>query len=93
MKAFVFCLLSSLLGLALLAQERVQSRVTITSQPSGASVIIDGMDRGTTPITLFDLTPGPHHLKYRLAGYEERDRFFDTNSSPLTSSSTSFFSM
>ena len=82
MKAFVFCLLSSLLGLALLAQERVQSRVTITSQPSGASVIIDGMDRGTTPITLFDLTPGPHHLKYRLAGYEERDRFFDTNSSP-----------
>ena len=60
------------------AQERVQSRVVVSSQPSGASVIVDGVDKGVTPITLFDLAPGWHHLKYRLAGYEERDRFFDT---------------
>ena len=82
MRALVFCLLSCVLGLSLSAQEKVQPRVTITSQPAGASVIIDGMDRGTTPITLFDIAPGRHHLKYRLAGYEERDRFFDTNDGP-----------
>ena len=69
-------------SLGAFAQEKVQPRVTITSQPAGASVIIDGMDRGTTPITLFDIAPGRHHLKYRLAGYEERDRFFDTNDGP-----------
>ena len=70
------------LSFAAFGQELVQTRVTITSQPAGASVIIDGMDKGTTPITLFDIKPGRHHLKYRLPGYEERDRFFDTNDGP-----------
>ena len=61
------------------AQERVQTRVNVTSQPAGATVIVDGMDRGTTPITLFDIAPGRHHIKYRLAGYGEADRFVDTS--------------
>ena len=78
MKAFVLCLLSFVLGLASFAADTVQTRVNVTSQPSGATVIVDGMDRGTTPVTLFDLAPGRHHLKYRLAGYVERDRFFNT---------------
>ena len=60
------------------AQDRVQVRVSVTSQPAGATVIVDGKDRGTTPITLFDLPPGRHHIKYRLAGYGEADRFVDT---------------
>ena len=64
------------------AADEVRPRVSITSQPSGATVIVDGMDRGTTPVTLFDLAPGRHHLKYRLAGYVERDRFFNTNDAP-----------
>ena len=77
------CLIAAFaIPFAVFAQERVQTRVTITSQPAGASVIIDGMDKGTTPITLFDIAPGRHHLKYRLPGYEERDRFFDTNDGP-----------
>ena len=53
-------------------------RVNVTSEPAGATVIIDGKDRGTTPIMLFDLAPGRHHLKYRMAGYVECDRFFNT---------------
>lgn len=59
-------------------QEKVQVRVNVTSQPSGATVLVDGVDRGTTPVTLFDLEPGRHHIKYRLAGYLESDRFVDT---------------
>lgn len=65
------------------AQENVRPRVSITSQPSGASVVIDGSDRGTTPLTLFDLEPGRHHLKLRLAGYVERDRFINTDEGPF----------
>ena len=61
------------------AQDRVPVRVNVTSQPAGATVIVDGKDRGTTPITLFDLSPGRHHIKYRLAGYGEADRFVDTS--------------
>ena len=82
MQAFVLCLLSFVLGLVSFAADEVRPRVNITSQPSGATVIVDGMDRGTTPVTLFDLAPGRHHLKYRLAGYVERDRFFNTNDAP-----------
>ena len=82
MKRIVLCLLS-LAFAAAFAQEQVQSRVNFTSQPSGASVIVDGQDRGVTPITLFDLQPGRHHLKYRLSGYQERDRFFNTSEGPV----------
>ena len=77
------CLIgAAMLAVSSLAADEVRPRVNITSQPSGATVIIDGMDRGTTPVTLFDLAPGRHHLKYRLAGYVERDRFFNTNENP-----------
>ena len=65
------------------ANAPVQPRVSITSQPAGATVIIDGRDRGTTPITLFDLAPGRHHVKYRLSGYIEVDRFFKTDEGPF----------
>ena len=71
-------LLAAAVAFQAFAQEKVQVRVNVTSQPSGATVIVDGMDRGTTPVTLFDLTPGRHHIKYRLAGYGEADRFVDT---------------
>lgn len=72
------------LQLSVLANEpKVQARVEITSQPKGATVIIDGTERGETPVTLYDLAPGRHHLKYRLAGYEDRDRFFDMSEGPF----------
>ena len=78
------CLIVCLaLSLTANAADKVQTRVSVTSQPSGATVIVDGQDRGTTPITLFDLKPGRHHLKYRLAGYCERDRFFSTDEGPF----------
>ena len=82
MKAFVLCLLSFVPVSLTFAADGVHPRVDITSQPSGATVIIDGNDRGTTPVTLFDLAPGRHHLKYRLAGYVECDKFFNTNETP-----------
>ncbi len=68
---------------AVFANVPVQTRVSFTSQPAGATVVIDGIDRGTTPITLFDLAPGRHHVKYRLAGYVEVDRFFRTEEGPF----------
>lgn len=60
-----------------------ETRVNVSSQPSGATVVIDGIDRGTTPITLFNPEPGRHHLKFRLSGYCTRDRFFNTDEGSL----------
>ena len=83
MKAFVLCLLSFVLCMPTLAADPPQTRVSVTSQPAGATVIVDGRDRGVTPLMLFDLEPGRHHLKFRLAGYCERDRFFNTSEGPF----------
>ena len=73
-RLFVFI---PLLAAALASAEPRPGRVEISSSPEKAAVIIDGVDRGLTPLMLFDLKPGRHHLKVRLAGYVERDRYFD----------------
>ena len=58
-----------------------QARVNFNSQPSGARIILDGVERGTTPVTL-PVAPGRHHFKYRLSGYEDCDSFFSTYETP-----------
>ncbi len=73
----LFLMLASAAGL-LAARGEVQGvRVDVTSQPAGVAIVVDGQDRGVTPLTMFDLRPGKHHVKCRLAGYVERDRFID----------------
>ena len=63
---FPFALLTGvILAATAPAAESVPVRVSISTQPPGASVIVDGQDRGVTPITLFDIAPGRHHLKLR----------------------------
>ena len=71
------------LVLCAFAEEPVPTRVSVASEPAGATVLVDGEVRGTTPTTLFGLKPGRHHLKCRLTGYEESDRIFDTDGGPF----------
>lgn len=73
-------LASALIGFA---QERIQSRVSITSQPDRATVYIDGRIRGQTPLMIFDLDKGVHHLKYHLNGYEDVDDYIDMSEGPI----------
>lgn len=63
-------------------------RVSLTTNPSGATVVVDGRDRGVTPVTLYDLEPGRHLVKLRLAGHDEAVRFIDTRKSPLVEQNT-----
>lgn len=60
------------------AEERQERRVRVdfTSKPEEASIIIDGELRGKTPLTLFDIRPGEHHLRFELEGYDPNDQFF-----------------
>lgn len=83
MKKIFAAVAAAFAAFSLFADDAQPCRVNITSQPEGATVIVDGKDRGTTPITLFDLAPGRHHLKLRRAGYVERDRFFNTSEGPF----------
>ena len=51
-------------------------RVDFTSQPESANVIVDGNMCGTTPLTLFTIAPGMHHVRFELKNYEPHDDFF-----------------
>ena len=47
--------------------------VTITTQPPGASIVIDGTPLGAGPLTV-KLNPGPHRLKAAKSGYFSADQ-------------------
>ena len=47
------------------------SVVTITSQPAGAGVDVDGRNRGRTPLELTDLAPGRHEYTLSRSGYRD----------------------
>ena len=42
----------------------------IESRPAGASVVIDGQPRGTTPLTVAAMAPGNYRVNLSLAGYQ-----------------------
>jgi hypothetical protein len=45
------------------------STVSITSEPSGAGVAVDGRNRGKTPLELNDMAPGRHEVELTRSGY------------------------
>lgn len=51
-------------------------RVDFTSSPEGAAVVVDGTARGRTPLALFDVAPGRHHVRFSLGGHVPSDEFF-----------------
>ncbi|MGA2699183.1 MAG: PEGA domain-containing protein [Methanoregula sp.] len=57
--------------------------VSITSIPSGATVIIDGSVQGSTPYTIRTLTTGSHLLLLQLGGYQDYSTTFTITSGTL----------
>ncbi len=51
-----------------------RARVTVRSTPSGARVIVDGRDAGTTPLTLDALARGTHVVRIAHQGYVTAQR-------------------
>ena len=45
--------------------------ISISSNPSGASIYLDYSYKGTTPITLEDVTTGSHNVKLKKSGYSD----------------------
>ncbi len=68
----------ALAALALGAAEAECSlRVDFAADPEGADVVVDGALRGRAPLTLYDLAPGAHHVRFELRDYEPQDAFFE----------------
>jgi Zn-dependent protease len=49
----------------------VANELTITSEPGGASVAVDGTLKGTTPLTITAIDAGTHSIVLRLVGYAD----------------------
>jgi PKD repeat protein len=63
--------------------------LSISSNPAGATVFIDNVVKGVTPVTLTDTVPGRHTLLLTRAGYEDYTRNFITEpSTPATIGAT-----
>ncbi|MEM3086016.1 MAG: PEGA domain-containing protein [Halobacteria archaeon] len=45
--------------------------LTVSSEPSGASVYLGGVSRGTTPLVLKDLEEGTHSIRVARTGYQD----------------------
>jgi hypothetical protein len=51
--------------------------LTVTSEPSGANVAVDGQQHGRTPLTLRDLAAGQHTVVVTMAGRQTATRTVD----------------
>ena len=54
--------------------ETAPGRVLVRSAPSGARVVVDGRDHGTTPASIQDLTRGSHRVQVMRDGYGTEER-------------------
>jgi hypothetical protein len=52
-----------------LAAQPASSGLRVSSSPSGAEVLVDGVSRGSTPLVLTDISKGVHEITLRLQGY------------------------
>jgi hypothetical protein len=60
-----------------LLEVEAKPTLTVTSDPTGGSVTVDGQSYGRTPLTLRDLTPGSHTVVVTMAGRQSVTRTVD----------------
>ena len=75
MKKTIASLFALIAAFAAFAAEQEFIRLDITSQPSDATVAIDGEVRGVTPLTLLDVKPGKRLVTVSAPGYRTYDEF------------------
>jgi hypothetical protein len=46
-----------------------QSEISVTTNPDGAAIVLDGEQKGMSPISLSDINPGDHTLEISSAGF------------------------
>ena len=55
----------------------VAGKLSVTSEPPGATVLVDDQDRGVTPLEVPELPFGKHVVKVSLKGYQEMQQEID----------------
>ncbi|MDD1657450.1 MAG: PEGA domain-containing protein [Methanomicrobiales archaeon] len=57
--------------------------LSLRSFPSGASVTVNGVAMGTTPVVIRNLTPGTYHVRYSLVGWDDYDSVLSVSSGQM----------
>ena len=63
-------------------------RIIVTSQPQGAKVYLDNVQRGMTPLNLDRVATGQHQIKLVMAGYQDWSNYVSVSPSRTTTVST-----
>ena len=63
-------------------------RIIVTSQPRGAKVYLDNVQRGMTPLNLDRVATGQHQIKLVMAGYQDWSTYVSVSPSRTTTVST-----
>ena len=71
----VCCVLALFAAVCSAHAKRQPSRVDVTAQPADARVVVDGEVRGTAPLQVFDLPPGPHLFHVEAPGHRPADEY------------------
>jgi hypothetical protein len=66
---------------ALLPSVAAASKITITTDPVGAVVQLDGVSFGPSPVTIPKVSPGAHQLRVSAEGYVTREDLLDVDGS------------
>jgi len=61
-------------------------KLSVTSEPAGATVSVDGVEKGTTPAEIADLPFGKHTLLLKLKGFDDAQQEVELNAQTPTSS-------
>jgi hypothetical protein len=61
----------------------VAAALTITSDPPGARVMVDGIGRGATPVTLDNLATGATRIRVIKNGYVSQERDVRIGAGPV----------
>jgi len=73
----------TLIDIRVILAER-RSRLGITSYPAGASVALDGVDVGSTPLQLNDVELGDRHIRSHATGFVPLDTVFRALEEPAS---------
>jgi len=66
---------AAILSLTASAAKTPPTRLDVSSQPDGATVVVDGKTRGVTPLSVFDLSSGTHLVHVECEGWRAADEF------------------
>lgn len=61
----------------------------VESRPAGATVFLDGEERGTTPLTIGSVEPGKHLLRLEMPGYRQYEKVVPVNAGGIAAHSIS----